>query len=286
MTSEVLEPNPWSPGRWWTLIGVVFAGQLCLIFWLGRPEHPAPAPPADVPLLELSQLGARFDSWQWDAGSEPAGSISDLSPAQVMALTDPTLLALPHVNGFSGPAWLLFGPQQFHSFVWSEPPRWLELGDGYLGSEFRDFMQTNQFEPPPAWQQQELVLKLPRFHQAELPPARSRFWQAGGLLGRRILGALDLPSWPSADIRTNSVVQLLVAADGTPISATLLKTRGAPNAADDYALGQARKLRFEPLNVADPADPMAGLVWGQLVFEWHTLPLPPTNNAAEAGAPK
>lgn len=287
MISEAIEPQRWSAARWWALVGLVLVTQFGLIFWLGKPHSVAPARTDSVPVLELScGAGSGVDHWTWNGSVDPASALSNLTPAQVMALADPTLLALPHWEGFSGPAWLIFTNQAFPSFEWSEASRWLELGEEQLGSGFKDFMATNQFDALPSLEQQKLALSLPAFEQAELPPAHSRLWLAGGLAGRRLLLSPDLPPWPSAEILTNTVVQLLVAADGTPVSTSLLKTRVAPNQADDYALREARKIRFEPINVADPSDPMAGLTWGQLVFEWHTLPLPPTNNAARPPSPK
>lgn len=280
MTSEAV-PR-WAAGRWGMLIALVLVTQLALIFWLGRPRAVPVARTADpAPTLELTRQGAEFDKWKWDNSHDGTSSDSVLAAPRVLALSDPTLLALPHRQGFSGPAWLSYPAQTFDSLLLGEPARWLEPGEGRLGSELKDFMATNQFEALPALEQQELALKLPTFRQAELPPAHSRLWLAGGLAGHRLLASPDLPSWPSAEILTNSVVQLLVAADGVPISATLLKTRVAPNEADDYALREARKLRFEPVHFADPTDPTAGLTWGQLVFEWRTVPVPATNAVGE-----
>jgi hypothetical protein len=107
------------------------------------------------------------------------------------------------------------------------------------------------------------------------------------LAERRLLASPDLPPWPSREVLTNSVVTLWVDANGQPVSAPTLFPPGSGSAdADQCALQEARRARFEPLNTADPTDPMAGLTWGQLIFEWRTLPLPATNNAAEPNAPK
>ena len=44
-----------------------------------------------------------------------------------MALSDPTLFALPHFRGFWGDPWLRPPPAPDRSFEWTEEPRWLAL---------------------------------------------------------------------------------------------------------------------------------------------------------------
>jgi hypothetical protein len=307
MISEAIEPQRWPASRWWTLIGLVLAAQFGLIFWLGKP-HVAARPPADsAPSLELSGPGAatvvaltdpsllaslRREGFFGSSGAGATGVSDPADPsskgaAQLLALTDPTLLALPHREGFSGAAWLFFSPQHLDSAEWSQAQRWLELGEGQFGSEFKDFMATNQFEALPSLQEQEVDLKFPAFEQPELLPVRSRLWLAGGLAERRLLVSPDLPPWPSREVLTNSVVTLWVDANGLPVSAPTLLPPGSGSAdADQRALQEARQARFEPLRIFDPTDLMAGLAWGQLIFEWRTLPLPATNNAAEPNPPK
>ena len=75
----------------------------------------------------------------------------------------------------------------------------------------------------------------------------------GDLAQRRLLAPLDLRSWTSRDILTNSVVRLLVDAEGLPLSVTLLSGSGAQEA-DQHALDQAKAARFEPLS-RNPAGP-------------------------------
>ena len=309
MISPAMEPQGWSTNRWWALIALVLAAQFALILWLGKP-HPSASSRADfAPTLELTGPGAaqvvsltdpsllpllRREGFFASPGSGAPPLLDPTEPSSgVLALTDPTLLALPHREGFSGPAWLVFSPQEvlqkqmailqdLDSFEWSEAARWLELGEGQLGSEFRNFMATNQLDALPALHQQEVELKLPAFEQAELLPAHSRVWLAGGLAGRHWLAPPDLPPWPSREVLTNTVVTLLVSAAGQPVSAPTLVVPGSGSAdADQRALREARQARFEPLQLADPTDPTAGLAWGQLIFEWRTLPLPATNNPAE-----
>jgi len=63
--------------------------------------------------------------------------------AAVLALTDPTLFALPHPRGFSGPAWLNAAPLRHQSTDWTEPQRWLTQSHAKLGETFEEFLRTN-----------------------------------------------------------------------------------------------------------------------------------------------
>jgi hypothetical protein len=264
MIQEGAEPQRWPANRWYGLIALVLAAQFVFIFWLGKPQPVVHRPPADLaPLLQLTGTGA----------------------VQVLAFNDPTLFALPHQESFSGSAWLTIPLQEFAPFVWSEPPRFLSLAKDELAADFESFMTTNQPEGLPAVEQPELTLKLPEVEESPSLPDRSRLRLTGALAGRRLLVSPTLPSWPSADILTNSVVQMLVDTDGKPVSATLLSKSGFSEA-DQHAVREAYRARFEPLNPGDPNNPLAGLTWGQLIFEWHTLPLPATNSPPESSSAK
>src|SRR5205814_7639845 len=63
--------------------------------------------------------------------------------ADLPALSDPTLFALPSLQGFSGAAWLTFAPLQHKFTDWSEQPRWLEMETSSLGRTFLEFVSTN-----------------------------------------------------------------------------------------------------------------------------------------------
>jgi TonB family protein len=72
---------------------------------------------------------------------------------------------------------------------------------------------------------------------------------------------------------TNTVVRLLVDADGWTRSPVLLKRSGY-EAADKLALKFAKGARFESLAETGPRSigkPPAPLTWGEMVFEWHTF---------------
>jgi hypothetical protein len=82
---------------------------------------------------------------------------------------------------------------------------------------------------------------------------------------------------------TDTVIQVLVDAEGRPVSLTLLGGSGhAP--ADDLAMSLATNFKFESLPAADPLSPAGSptaqnsLSLGQVVFAWETKG--PTNTPA------
>jgi hypothetical protein len=90
------------------------------------------------------------------------------------------------------------------------------------------------------------------------------------LASRRLLNPPKLQSWPASDLLTNSVMRVLVGADGTVISAIQLFTPPGSGSkeADQQALDLSRAARFEPLHTG-----AENLTFGTLIFQWHTLPL-------------
>jgi len=251
MSPAPIEPRRWPRRRWWLLIALVFAAHLGLIFAFGDRKPITPRPPAPAPLLSLAA-----DS------------------SELLALNDPTLFALPHRESFAGAAWLKIPALKFEPFRWTEPPRLLSLPVAELGATFARFMQTNAFAPF------ELEVKpAPEFASPVAPeirptvPARSTLHLAGGLELRRLLNPPDLPPKPWPDLLTNSVVQVVVFADGNVLSSTLLSSSGSPDA-DELALKTANAARFEPLR-----NGATNLTFGTLIFEWQTVPTnaPPAN---------
>src|SRR3974390_3690043 len=114
MNSEapIAEPPPWSRARWWSMLALVFPFQLALIFWLGSRGPDYTLRTAHVPNLRIA--GPALDD--------------------VLALTDPTLFALPHQQGFAGAAWLGIPHIGANPFVWSDSPSWLPLSIEQLGA--------------------------------------------------------------------------------------------------------------------------------------------------------
>ena len=259
MTAEPVASYTWPFRRWLAVITLVMAGQMGLIFWLSRHGTVEVTAAVAPPPVFVASAGYTIPP--------------DLS--------DPTLLALPSWHGFSGNAWLQLPALEYEPPDWTEPPRPLVLSSEKLGSALGEFVRTNmpdKFEiaekPEP---QLDIVAPLPP------EPAQSTLSIKGELAGRPLLSAVSLASWPAADILTNSTVQVGVDTEGNVLSAVLLDEPQASTeakAADAAALSFARSAQFRPLSRNDPRRASAGetgLQWGELVFHWHTIPMPATN---------
>jgi hypothetical protein len=248
----------WPRHRWWLLIAVVFAAHVALIFAFG--DHQAIVPRATGPAPELRLA---------------------IGSSELLTLQDPTLFALPHPKGFSAAAWRQSSKIEFPPFRWTEPPRWLALPAEQLGGLLLRLVQTNtfarlEFEALPASQ-----LALPGVLEAR-PVVRSALRVTGDLAQRRLLSRVELRSWQSADLLTNTVIQILVEPRGNVFSSTLMPPGSGSKDADQWALNFARTARFAPQ--ARPAftsaNPVGQLTRGALIIQWRTEPLPATNAPA------
>src|SRR5262245_59666517 len=114
MSSEtaLVDTQPWSSRRWLVVSLAVFSLQLVLIFWLSDKKPLQTRVPAPAPTLQFTDAGC----------------------SELLALTDPTLFALPNSQSFSGKSWLQGIPVQFRPFDWSEPIPWLPLQVQQLGT--------------------------------------------------------------------------------------------------------------------------------------------------------
>ena len=279
MSAETPEPRPmpgWSWLRWTTAIAIVFAVHVALIFVFGARKP--------VPTVRVQRTTSL--------------SLVDESPGDWLALNDATLFALPGNNGFAASMWTELPPLDIHFRQdWTEAPHWLTISNPVqmagLFAPFRSFIKTNHFAAV------HFEFNLPAEVVAPSAPTEPPIAQQstlqieGGLAGRHLPGAgtVQLPSWPDADVDAPSVVQVVVNAAGDVVSAVLLPqeimsqgTSWEPplvdkKEADRWAIEFARSLHFTPLpsNGAAPANPLAGLVIGQLIFNWHTVPQSPTD---------
>jgi hypothetical protein len=243
----------WSQKKWLVVVAIIFAAHVAIIFALGEKKQVVPRAVTNVPRLKLAD-----------------------NSGEMLALDDPTLFALPHLEGFAGPALRDQPRVLFHRLDWTEDPRWLSLSAENLGATFSRFMQTNyfggytnDFKPPPK-------LSAP-------PPVETVFAQnstlqiVGGLAHRRLLDKINLPSLQYNDVIAPSVVQALVDATGNVVSAVLLPSENSMEVAGRTAIGDttalqiALKLRFAPSSQR---------TLGRLIFNWRTVPLPATNAPA------
>lgn len=251
--SEPSIDRPWSRRQWAATLAVVTGVQFGLLSWLSAraPLEPRVADPRP----ELTA---------------PAHLCEE-----VLALTDPTLFSLGGPKGFSGRAWMQEPPRPTENPDWSEPPRWLAIQTNQLASTFLDYADRNRAPV------QELAVKpLPRLtapssgRPAPRLPHSSSMTIEGDLAQRRLMTAMDLPSWPFGDVLTSSVVQVLVDTRGLVISAALLSGSGLADA-DRQALAQARRARFATASGAGATSDEITL--GRMVFQWHALPPLATN---------
>ena len=264
-----LEPARWTRRRWLHTIGAVFALQIGLVAYLGQRDQRPPERPIFRTAIQMI--------------------VDESAAQQLAALTaseDPTLLALPHLQGFSGAAWLRFAPLAFQPEQWDEPPHGLALADRSLGSTFSRFLVTNAVSP--LLVPEKPIPPLPRYepHFPNEPvQAQSRLRMEGDLAARPLVAPLQLKSWAHSEILSNSVVQIVVDAGGSTFSPVLLTGCGLDEA-DLYALKLASSAHFRPLpGDANGREGAGHLAWGKLIFQWHTLPVPATNLSATASEP-
>jgi hypothetical protein len=261
MTEAASLPKSWTTWRRTLFVALIFTGQLALIFWLSD-SSPIRRRPREVPPALQLAVGA--------------------SP-ELLALNDPTLFALPHQQGFSGAAWLKKPELQIPSSDWTEPATWLSLSTVRLGETFEGFMETNHPVPTRAL---SAPLPEPTWLQPspmEVAPEHSTLHIAGALAQRHLLTPLILSSRTNATLLTNSIIQVVVDAQGRPLSATLLGSGSGSPAADQDALRMAQTAQFEALGANRPessGNALANLTWGKMIFEWRTLP--PVGGAAPA----
>lgn len=242
-------PKPgegWTPRRWWTLVALVFAAHVALIFAFGAKKPVTPRAVTNVPQLQLADNAA-----DW------------------VALDDPTLFVLPNARDFSSAVWLQMPLVKHPAFHWKEPPRWLPLAAENLGATFSRFMQTNQFAQNAFDFKPAAELTEPDLPLEPMLPQTTTLQIAGGLAARPLLTPTRLPSLPLDDVAAPSRVQVLVDETGKVVSAILLpsdnimEAAGRAETGDARALDLARTLRFAPA---------ARMTFGELIFNWRTVP--------------
>ena len=252
-----LEPHGkgrWTPGRWLMLIGLVFVAHVVLIYIFGAKITAAP--------------GAAVSH-----GGVPQLTLADNS-SELIALDDPTLFALPHGNDLAATDEM--GKNQ-PSFRWTGPSGELASPAAEsLGAVFSRFMETNPFAGVQPDFKPEPELGGPGLSSAIVTalPQNSTLQITGDLAKRQLRGEITLPLLPWNGVIAPSRVQALVDAAGDVVSAVLLPPDNATEAAgraekgDTKALQIARALRFAPASRA---------MFGELVFNWRTVPVATTN---------
>ena len=241
----------WTRSRWLTLIALVFAAHVLLLFAFGGRKQIVPHVVTNVPTLKLAD-----NSSEW------------------LALNDPTLFALPHQKDFASAIWLPAHVLEPPPFRWTEPPRWLQLSAAELGLAFNQFMQTNRFAGLELQWKPPVKLSTPALPVESALKQTSTLQIQDDLAQRRLLDPMILPSWPYANVIAPSKVQVLVNEAGNVVSAVLLPPDNGFTAADQYdqadqrALELARAARFAP---------SSRLTVGRMIFNWQTVPMTNTN---------
>jgi hypothetical protein len=211
----------------------------------------------------------------------PPVRLAGLTAQEELAIYNPTLFALPSVHGFSGKAWLTPPVVQFESSPWSEPTDWLGVTPAELGSTFTRLAEIGSYQSLPLPGAPKPEPDVPRTEPSRAWPGKS-IMILEGFEDWRLDPAPELPSWHYNDILTNTVVSVLVNNEGQVFSAAIVSTNGY-KPADTYALQQARTAKFRRIKGSQQAassNPDGPLTWGNIIFEWHTLP--PTNAPAAA----
>jgi TonB family protein len=255
VTPELQDKGGWPRNRWAVLIVLVFAMHVALIFAFGRQKPIVSRAVADVPALQLA------------SGTN-----------ELLSLNDPSLFALPRPEDFAYSAWLQPQHVEFHRLEWTEPPRWLQFSGKELATVFNNFMETNHFASLQLELKPRLELSAPKNVPPEPLAENSTLQIEGDLTQRPLLKPITLPSLPDNDVLMPSHVQVMVDATGHVASAALITSSGLDDA-DDLALEFARALRFAPLpeGIGITSNPASRLTFGQLIFDWHTIPLSATN---------
>jgi hypothetical protein len=192
-------------------------------------------------------------------------------------LSDPSAFALPSLKGFSRAGWLTYKPVPDEFAEAPAEPKWLQPDPDALGQILAAYVATNAL--PPIRIGDESMPRIVGFQprpsaELEFPTSELRF--AGALARRKLLTPPELPSWRHTELLTNSIVRLVVDADGAPVSAALVSGSGLKEA-DTYALTAAKRLRFRPDRARET------ITSGTATFRWHTLPPGATTNTLSPG---
>ena len=246
--------RPWPRRRLGGFILLCFFAQVLFILLFGERR---------VAALKPARFGTGVhlvsDSWSM----EQLATFSELS--------DPSVFALPSLEGFSRGGWLTYKqvPDEFAEAP--SEPNWLQPDPEALGRDLASYVTTNALPPIRIGDKSmpELAGLQPR-PSTELEFPKSELRISGALARRKLLGPPELPSWPHTEVLTNSVVQLFVDGEGTPISAALVSGSGL-KAADNYALAAAKRLRFRAGRAGE------AVTSGTATFLWQTLPPGATN---------
>jgi len=260
MAAPANPEQPWPRRRLHGFVLLCFVAQVLLILVFGERRVAALKPARFNTGIHLLT-----DPWSM----EQLAAFSEL--------TDPSVFALPSLEGFSKTGWLTYKPVPDELAESPGKPKWLQPDPEALGTELAAYVASNS--PPPLrigdGSLPEIVGFQPR-PSAEMEFPNSELRIAGALARRKLLVTPELPAWPYTEVLTNSVVELFVDAEGGPISAALISSSGLKEA-DKHALAVAKRLRFRPDRARE------ALTSGTASFIWRTLPPGAATNILSPG---
>ena len=252
MTSSA--PSSWKAQGWLAAVAAIFLLQFLFIYFLSARSHGSTRLPSTPFLLQIS-----------------SAPLTEANFSKVFLASDPALFALPGTHGFSGAAWLKNPVRSYDAgnlFEQKEPPFWLTLNVGQLGNGINQFVRTNTVAPMLRAEDSAPRIQTRLLIVADETKTNSQLRIEGELAARQLLSSQELASWPHTNILSNTVAQVAVNQNGLVILSRLLWKSGSEQA-DRSAMETARQFQF----VRDKRP----IVWGNLIFDWHTLPIDATN---------
>lgn len=250
MTASAPEPTTWNLHRWLATGVSIFLAQFLFIYFLSK-AGPNPSRSLPTPFLLV------LSSTQW-----PEEWFS-----QEFLASDPSLFAVPGTHGFSGAAWLKDPVRSYDArnlFEQKEVPYWLALNSGQLGTSLNQFVRTNTAGPILRTEDSAPKIQTRLLDPPNEAKTNSQLRVEGDLTTRVLLSPPELASWPHTNILSNTVARIAVDQNGMVISMRLLSNSGLEKA-DRSAMDAARQFQF--------TRDKRTMVWGELIFDWHTLPV-------------
>lgn len=215
---------------------------------------------------------------QWLVAA-PGHKVDGPALDMVAEMLDPTVTALPSVQGFSRDMWMHAVASKYRSEVWTSEPAFLQTEAPATVPELLD--------------QQPLVdsvwasaVKLPADtgepagEVMAMPVVldKSVMQISGPLANRALLSGAELPKAVSDTPLRPTRLRVGVAGDGVVRYAMVERTSG-DDKADAQAVQFIRQARFEPLQQAVPSP--GTWIWGLVRVFWATeLPVQPNNGTA------
>jgi hypothetical protein len=261
MTIEAVQLRTWSPLKWAVVVACILALHAGLFLWFARPPAPSPRPPPAALAISMPAV---------EAGELPGAM-------------NPLLLVRPDAHGFSGHAWLQSPPLTNNPEASNPPPFLLPLQTDRLGTAITQALSNTLSRRFEVAARPELRFDQQDFFPVEGATTPGSTLAIQGGLASRLLAPPVLTPQSADSVLANTVVQIVVDAEGNEFAPpVILETSGSADA-DASALDVARNLRFKPLSRVPgrpPPDPYT-LADGRLVFRWQTVPKP----APAAGDP-